>query len=168
MSDEHIATYLNDHLAGSVVALELLEHLAAAHAGTPLEAFLAELRADIMDDRAELESLMSRLHISESRTRQASAWLAEKITELKLRFDDDAGGALRRLEVLEAVALGIDGKKALWRSLAAASADSPALQLADYARLEQRADEQRRRLESKRLEAARSALVPGDETPSAR
>lgn len=161
MADEHIATYLNDHLAGSVVALELLEHLEAAHAGTPLEAFLAELRADIEADRQELEALMSRLDVAESRTRKASAWVAEKMTELKLRLDDPAGGALRLLESLEAVAIGIEGKRSLWRSLAAAAAGVPALQLADYARLEQRADEQRRRVETKRLEAATSALTPG-------
>jgi hypothetical protein len=58
MADEHIATYLNDHLAGSVVALELLEQMEAEHAGTPLEHFLAELRADIAADGQELESLM--------------------------------------------------------------------------------------------------------------
>jgi len=39
MDNEHIATYLNDHLAGSVVALELLEHLEAAHDNTPLAEF---------------------------------------------------------------------------------------------------------------------------------
>src|SRR5438067_2160325 len=39
MGNEHIATYLNDHLAGSVVALELLEHLEAAHDNTPLAEF---------------------------------------------------------------------------------------------------------------------------------
>ena len=47
MADKNIATYLNDHLAGSVAALELLEHLEAAHAGTPLERFVAELRVDV-------------------------------------------------------------------------------------------------------------------------
>src|SRR5947209_272940 len=34
MSDQYVATYLSDHLAGSVAALELLEHLEKAHAGT--------------------------------------------------------------------------------------------------------------------------------------
>ena len=160
MADEHIATYLNDHLAGSVAALELLEHLEAAHAGTPLERFLAELRADVAADRQELEGLMDRLDIKESRTRKTSAWLAEKITELKLRLDDPAGGDLRLLESLEAVAVGIDGKRALWLALAAVAEDAPGLRLIDYQRLEKRADEQRRRVEGVRLEAAKRALIP--------
>src|SRR5205085_7785795 len=66
MSDQHLATYLNDHLAGSVVALELLEHLEKAHAGTDVARFVAALRADIEADRGELEALMQRLHVSAS------------------------------------------------------------------------------------------------------
>ena len=40
MAIEHLATYLNDHLSGSVAAIELLEHLQAAYAGNELEHFL--------------------------------------------------------------------------------------------------------------------------------
>ena len=160
MAGEHIATYLNDHLAGSVVALELLEQMIAEHAGTPLERFLAELRADIAADRQELESLMGQLHVEESRTRKASAWLAEKFTELKLRLDDPARGDLRLFESLEALSLGIEGKHALWLALAAAAEDAPSLRLLDYERLARRASEQRSRVEARRLEAAKSALSP--------
>ena len=69
MSEQHLATYLNDHLAGSVVALELLEHLGKAHPGTPTERFATELRADIAADRKELEDLMARLNIRVSQPR---------------------------------------------------------------------------------------------------
>jgi hypothetical protein len=158
MAEGHIATYLNDHLAGSVVALELLENLEATHKGDPLGQFFATLRADIAEDRKELEALMSRLHISQSGTRKASAWIAEKITELKLRLDDPEDGALRLFEALEALSLGIEGKRSLWLALAAAAEETPALHLADYLHLMQRAEEQRSRVEEKRLAAARTAL----------
>jgi hypothetical protein len=158
MSDQHVATYLNDHLAGSVVALELLAHLEAAHAGMALEHFLAELRADIEADRGELEALMGRLQVAVSVPRKATAWVTEKVTQLKLKADDPAGGALRLLEALEAVSLGIEGKASLWRSLAAAAEDNPGFRGPDYGRLEQRAEEQRRRVEPVRLEAAKAAL----------
>jgi len=36
MNDPYLATYLNDHLAGAVTALELVEQLEKAHAGAPL------------------------------------------------------------------------------------------------------------------------------------
>ncbi|HKP87667.1 MAG TPA: hypothetical protein VJZ26_16320 [Blastocatellia bacterium] len=159
MGNEHVATYLNDHLAGSVVAIELLEHLEAAHPGTPLERFFAELRADIEADRQELEAIMGRLGVAESRTRKATAWLTEKITQLKLRVDDPAGGALRLLEGLDALAIGIDGKLALWQALTAAAENAPELRVADYKKLTERAVEQRSRVEVLRLEAAKKALT---------
>ena len=157
MADEHLATYLNDHLAGAVAALELMEHLEQAHAGTPVERLLADLRADIEADRQELEGLMARLGVHQSRSRRATAWLAERIAQLKLRLDDTAGGALRLLEGLEAVSLGIEGKRLLWRALAAAAV--PELQDMDYDRLALRALEQRQRVEPLRLEAARAAFA---------
>src|SRR4051794_8504151 len=121
MAEKHLATYLNDHLAGSEVALELLEHPERAHAETPVARLAAELRADITADRRELEALMARLGVVTSRPRKAAAWLAEKVTELKLRLDDPRGGALRQLEVFDAVSIGIEGKRLLWRALGPAA-----------------------------------------------
>jgi hypothetical protein len=161
MAKEHIATYLNDHLAGAVAAIELLEHLEKAHAGEPLATFLAELRTDIAADRQELEALMKQLQAAESPTRKGTAWLGEKVTQLKLRLDDPSGGPLRLLEALDALAVGIEGKRALWRALAATAENTPRFQITDYKRLEQRAQEQRQRVEVKRLEAARLALGGG-------
>jgi len=158
MSDQHLAIYLNDHLAGSVAALELLTHLEKANAGTPGEGFFAALRADIEGDRQDLEALMGRLHVAASPMRKATAWFVEKAAQLKLRLDDPAGGALSQLQALEAVAIGIHGKQALWCALAAVARDKPMLRETDLERLEKRAVEQRRRMERVRLEAARAAL----------
>ncbi|HSF43371.1 MAG TPA: hypothetical protein VLT87_26460, partial [Thermoanaerobaculia bacterium] len=67
---------------------------------------------------------------------------------------------LHLLEALDALSLGIEGKKILWRALAAAAEDAPALQGVDYEGLTRRAEEQRRRVEALRLDAARRALIP--------
>jgi len=155
--NNHLATYLNDHLAGATVALELLEHLEKSATAADLKSFLTELRADITADRKQLEALMERHRIAASTTRQVTAWLTEKMTQVKLRLDDPAGGALRLLEAIEVLSIGIEGKRLLWRALAAASV--PAGPDADYQHLEQRAQEQRQRVETVRLGAARAALV---------
>jgi hypothetical protein len=159
MADDHLAIYLNDHLAGSVVAVELLRDLERAYAGQPVQQFAAALRADIEQDRSELQRLMSQLNVTESRARQATAWIAEKMTMIKLRLNDWAGGEFRLFEALEALSLGIEGKRALWIALAGAAERSPALRLLDYARLAERALEQRTRVEAKRLETATAALL---------
>jgi hypothetical protein len=159
MANEHLATYLNDHLAGSVVALELLEHLESSYAGTPLESFFKDLTVEITADREKLEGLMSQLEITESRPRKASAWLTEKVTALKLLLDDPADGDLRLFESLEALSLGIEGKRGLWLALAAVSERSPQMRLLDYPELIGRAEAQRRKVEEKRIETAKRALV---------
>jgi hypothetical protein len=162
MTNEALATYLNDHLAGAVAALELLEQLESERAGSDEARSLARVRNEIEADRQELEGLMDQLGVARSAPRQATAWLTEKISELKLFIDDPGHGALRRLEALEAISLGIEGKRGLWRALGAAAENAPALASPEYARLERRAAEQRDLVEGLRLEAAKEALAARD------
>ena len=160
MVNNRLATYLNDHLAGAVAAVRLLESL--AHVYEELRPRLTALRADIEADRLDLQALMARLDIGESQTRKIGGWVAEQASELKMRFDDSADGPLRLFESLEFLSLGIAGKLGLWEALTAAAEVSPQLRCADYKRLMQRAIEQRGRAEALRLEAAAEALVKND------
>ena len=161
MDNPQLATYLNDHLAGSEAALELLDHLETEHAGTQIAMLASGLRQDVEADRRELEKLMTRLGISQSATRKATAWLSEKATQLKLGLDDPKGGGLRLLEIFEALSLGIEGKRLLWRSLKTAAVYNPELQGTDYQSLEHRADDQRLGIEPFRMGAAKGTFAPG-------
>ncbi|HEX5385454.1 MAG TPA: hypothetical protein VFW66_02010 [Gemmatimonadales bacterium] len=155
-TDNPLASYLNDHLAGSVAAIELLEHL-TKHAGGPTERdFFAGLRADIASDQEVLKEILNRVGGSESELRKAGAWISEKASRLKLRLEDGAG--LSRLEALETLALGITGKMGLWRVLSMLSDRRPELVGVDYARLEQFAERQHADVEARRLEAAQAAF----------
>ena len=53
MTDRDLATYLNDHLAGSEVALELLDHLNRLVPDSPVGQFAADLKAEIAADRQD-------------------------------------------------------------------------------------------------------------------
>lgn len=157
MAKTPLASYLNDHLAGAVVAMELLEHLERAHLGESVGRFISELKADITADRHELEELMSQHNIPASLPRKAAAWLSEKGIQLKVRLADPGAGALYLLETLDALSVGIEGKRLLWRAISAASV--PGLADSEYTRLQERAEEQRSRVEAIRLDAAKSALA---------
>ena len=157
MSKEHLSTYLNDHLAGSNFAVEILERLTSE--APSLSGSLNTLKTDIEEDRKQLQTLMASQQIEESRVRKAGGWIAEGLAELKLEVDDDAKGRLRRLERLEALAIGIDGKIALWRALDAAANSNSELRGIDYERLTQRGRDQRAHVETLRLQAAREALA---------
>ena len=164
MSDSHLAAYLTDHLAGSVIAIDLLAQLEQNRNERQLTDAVANLRAQIESDQRELQVLMHKLGIKQSVPRKAAGWLTAKIGEAKLRLEDSSQGALRLLESLEAVALGIDGKLALWRALQSITEIAPTLEKIEYPRLISRAKEQRQVVEELRLSAARAALVPGLES----
>jgi hypothetical protein len=163
MSQTPLHTYLNDHLAGSVMALELLDHFAAAATTPDARQFFTELRSEIAADQESLQELLRRLGGKESVVRQAGAWLAEKFGRVKLRVDDAVEGRLRALEGLETLALGIQGKLALWIALESVRDHFAELREVDLARLQGRARDQHAKVETRRLAAARECL--GDSTP---
>ena len=158
VSVNHLSTYLNDHLAGSVAALELIEHLADKYPDTTLEGFFADLHADISADQDVLRDFLNTFNAKESSVRKAGAWLAEKVGRAKFGLEENDVSGTGLLEALEGLEMGITGKQMLWRALASASETMAQLRGPDYARLEQRAVEQRERVEEKRLAAAREAF----------
>ena len=159
MNNRHLATYLNDHLAGSVTAVKLLAALQNSRRAPDVASFATDLRKDVLADQRELQGLMQRLRIPQSRMRKATGWLAEKLAELKLWMDDPAGGRLRTFETLELLEVGSEGKGGLWRALATMTEEFPELRGFDFSRLTQRADDQCHRVESLRLQTAKTALA---------
>jgi hypothetical protein len=158
MIKKELTIYLNDHLAGSVGALELLDHLIQTYKGRPLEQFFKDLRNDIDADQDTLQDLIERCGKTESAARKAGAWVAEKLSRAKIRLSDSEKGQMGLLHALESLVLGITGKRGLWTALAAAADTVPQLRELDCARLEKRAAEQFDRVEAKRLEVAREVF----------
>jgi hypothetical protein len=156
---KHLSRYLNDHLAGSTGLINLLQHLERTRRGKEMHWFLVTLRGDVVADRVSLEGVMERAQVKKHRHRRMTAWLIEKLTRLKLRADDKGDGALQFLEGLELVEVGIEGKRELWRALAATSERMPFLNGIEFGNLIQRADEQHDRVEALRVETAKAALI---------
>jgi hypothetical protein len=157
---DNLGSYLNDHLAGSVSAIELLDHLIKGQAGQPLEEFLVNIRDEVKADQEILQGLIGKLDMEESAVRKAGAWLVEKVGEVKIAVGGSEVGGLGLLQAFEVLGLGIMGKKLLWRSLSTIEADIPELQGLGLRDLEQRAQEQFDRVEKERLHIARDALGP--------
>ncbi len=158
MNQKDLTTYLNDHHAGSLGAVEMLDNLIEIFETKPLAQFFKDLRAEIETDQHTLEEFMRKIGADESAVKNAGAWVAEKLSRVKLSLSDTTGDQLGLLHALEALLLGITGKRALWTALAAAAENLPQLRLVDYANLERRAVAQRDRVESKRREVAREVF----------
>ena len=156
-----LTSYLNDHLAGSVAAIKLLDHLIDDHKENRLEKFFADLREDVHADQEVLQNLMRKLDLEQSSVRKAGAWIAETIGQAKIALSGDNVGLL---QAMEALALGVTGKKLLWRALRTVEAELSQLQGIDLSRLEQRAADQFERVEKERLHLSREAFTNEEKT----
>lgn len=160
-SERRLATYLSDHLAGSEAAIRMVGRYAEREPDSPLGVLMRELLDEIEQDRAELKRLMARLGASPSPVKKAGAIGAELLSNLRGKVPVVGTGSpeVTRLEELELLCLGIQGKHLLWRALQPLHHD--AFEGFDFAALAQRAREQRDRVEPFRLEAAAAAFGPG-------
>lgn len=154
---ESLGAYLNDHLAGAVAALELIDYIKGHFPASDLEEFLARLHKEVSADQEVVRSLLDGLGVKESTLRKAGAWVMEKAARAKLRLEKHENSGSGLLESLEALVLGITGKQLLWRTLAATAPESLRVSV-DFAELERRAVDQRNRAEEQRLRAARLAF----------
>jgi hypothetical protein len=154
-----LPVYLNDHLAGSIGALEMLDDLIETYQGKPLGQFLRTLRDDIEADQRELKRIMEQLGIDESGTRKAGAWVAEKVLRTKLRVGDSGEPNLALLQSLESLSLGITGKRSLWRTLDVVLGSGASSRAFDFAGLEKRAADQFGRVEAHAREIARQIFT---------
>jgi hypothetical protein len=159
MNANHLRTYMKDHYAGSVAALQLLDHLVSSNSGKPEESLFIALRREVGEDQKTLQKMLHDLDATEGLMRNTVAFVGEKLSRIKLLLEDPSGSQLALLEKLEALALGIEGKRALWHALEAVAADAPTLRKVDFAQLNQRAETQRKRVEALRIEAAREAFT---------
>ena len=155
----NLMSYLQDHLAGATGGLELLEHLVAHSADADERSALQDLHREITADRDALSGLLIAIEGHRCAARNAAAWVAEKASRLKLLLAGPKTGGLGRLEGLEMLAIGIEGKRALWDALLAVAPFGVELRTVDLVELAERADDQRRRVEALRLKAAKASLL---------
>jgi hypothetical protein len=150
-------SYLNDHLAGSISALELIAHWVEVHKGEPIGNFFAETEREIKADQDTLRDVMHILGIEESKVRQAAAWAAEKVGRARLMIAGDEQGSLGLVLTLEGLVMGVTGKKLLWHALAAAKLSR--LNSYNFEQLQRRAEQQVERIEAERISAVRQVFA---------
>ena len=113
-----LGVYLNDHLAGSTVGIELARRMAAsAEPGSEAAGILRKLAGEIAADRNALIDVMASLEIPLRSYKVFAAWAGEKAARLKLNGHLLTRSPLSRLEETEILRLGVEGKAAGWRTL---------------------------------------------------
>ncbi len=154
---ERLAIYLNDHLAGATVGVELARRLRGSNKNDPeFGPPLSEICAEIEEDRETLQAVMVQLGIGQSKVKPLLASLGERLGRLKTNGQLRGYSPLSRLVELEMLQIGVAGKRRLWRALEHTHADD--LSGFEFGSLAERATEQLRRLEALHLKAAALAL----------
>jgi hypothetical protein len=156
-ADRFLAIYLNDHLAGATLGVELARRLRSSNQGdAEFGPPLAQLCAEIEADRDTLVRLMERLDVRRDPLKPALAKLAEKLGRLKPNGRLRSYSPLSRVLELEIISGGIGGKLQLWNALEQSFGES--LDGFDFHDLAARADSQGQRLEDLHLAAAQRTL----------
>jgi hypothetical protein len=153
-----LAIYLNDHLAGATAGRELARRAAASNRGSSYAPFLLELADQIEHDRGSLLEIMRALEVKTDPLKLLGGWTAEKFGRLKLNGRLLGYSPLSRVIELEALALGVAGKLALWRALQRLQPDHPALVAHGLPDLIARAARQLEELEAHRMRAVDEAF----------
>ncbi|MFE1804639.1 hypothetical protein [Streptomyces sp. NPDC059533] len=165
-SSEHEAhhlleLYLNDHLAGASAGVDLLKRAAKSHHGEPFGPQLEHLAREVAQDREILKEIMRSLDVSERRSRAVLGRLGEKAGRLKLNGRLFSRSPLSDVIELEAMRLGVQGKRSCWLTLRTLAKSDARIDAARLAWLLERAEEQAELLEELRTRCAVRVFGPG-------
>jgi hypothetical protein len=159
MNRKLLAIYLNDHLTGATVGLELAKRARGSNQGSEYGDVLEAVAREIEEDRETLQRLMASLEVKRDHPKVLFGWAAEKVGRLKPNGQILGYSPLSRMIELEALFLGITGKLSLWEALAEVAGEDARLDPDELARLSERAERQRSEVGRLRRRAAREAFA---------
>lgn len=151
--DELLSIYLNDHLTGASVGVELARRSAKGQLAASRRAELSRLAEEVEEDRDSLVRLMTSLEVPVQKQRVAAGWAVEKLGRLKPNGTWVHRSPLSDVIELESLRLGVEGKLCLWRLLRQLANTNTRISVVDLDDLEQRASAQIETLEAMRREA---------------
>ena len=157
MSDKLLSIYLSDHLAGATAGVALAQRAAKHNDGTPAGRRLAQVAHEIEVDRETLERLMSELGIRSSPVKNATSWLAERLSRLKPNGRVHGDTELQRCTSSRRSRSASPASSRCGRRCGAAPEAAAAARV-DLDELAERARSQRERVEIERIALARAAL----------
>jgi uncharacterized protein with von Willebrand factor type A (vWA) domain len=105
MADKSMHVYLNDHLAGAMFGSDLASQIKSQSEGTKPATRAGELATQIEEDQQTLSDLMQRMGITKNPVKQATTWLAEKVSRVKLTGLSSGESELRLFMALETLSL---------------------------------------------------------------
>lgn len=144
----NLAAYLREHLTGSDAAIQLVDRLRLVHAGTQEGRLFASLFDEFREERDVVRALLEEIGASPLSIKR----LAGQAGGAMLQFA--AGGErgdLSLFRTLEGLAIGVHGKRCMWRALQSLLGEQPIPSARSLAGLESMAGRQWEAIEERRL-----------------
>ena len=109
-----LIAYLRDHLGGADMAIRVVHRLASTHRGTEDGTLFRRLSKEFEEDRSVVRTLLTQLGASARSIKRASGFASGTVLSVTAGGEP---GDLSLLRTLEAFAIGVQGKRCLWRAL---------------------------------------------------
>lgn len=146
-STQFLPIYLRDQLALGVLWRELAQRSARHNRGSDLGRALDGVATGIAEDVDTFTDIMRRLDVAPNRLKTGAAVVAERLGRLKLNGRLWGYSPLSRFLELDALVMGIEGKKTLWTTLGTDAGLGARFPDVDFDQLVRRAGAQREALD---------------------
>ena len=109
-----LIAYLRDHLSGSDMAIRVVHRLGSTHERAEDGMLFRRLSKELEEDRSVVRTLLMRLGASDRSIKRAAGHASGAVLSAAAGGEP---GDLSLLRTLEALAIGVQGKRCLWRAL---------------------------------------------------
>jgi hypothetical protein len=109
-----LIAYLRDHLSGSDAAIGVVHRLASTHQETEDAMLFRRLARELEEDRSVVGELLRQLGASGRSMKRAAGYASGAVLSVTAGGEP---GDLSLFRTLEALSIGVQGKRCMWRAL---------------------------------------------------
>jgi hypothetical protein len=142
-----LIAYLREHLSGSDVAIRVVRRLVSTDKGAADRALFQRLAQEFAEDRAVVRAVLNELGASGRSIKRAVGVASGTVLSVTAGGEP---GDLSLLRTLEALSIGVQGKRCLWRALQRLHPVPSAVHGMDFVELEAKALRQWEAIEERR------------------
>jgi len=142
-----LVTYLREHLSLSEIALQMVQRLASTHQAPDLRALFRRLAAEFVEDRFVVRVVLAQLGTSGRSIKRVAGIASGAVISATAGGEP---GDLSLFRTLEALAVGAQGKRCMWRALQMLELPGLAERGMDFVELEAKALRQWEAIEERR------------------
>jgi hypothetical protein len=143
-----LAAYLRDHLTGSDAAIQVVERLRLTHAGSQEGRLFASLFDEFREEREVVRLLLEQIGAAAQSVKRLAGQASGSVLMVA---SGGERGDLSLFRTLESLAIGVQGKRCMWRALQSLLGEQPIPSVRSLAGLEAMAVRQWDAIEERRL-----------------